>query len=191
MRTIAWDVDDVLNDLMASWFRQWKQDNKNCKASYGDLMENPPDRILGMNMQQYLASLDEFRLSVRYQELSPVKEVMEWFRKHGSRYRHIALTAVPHKAAAASAQWVFRNFGTWIRTFHFVPSKRPDSDIPVYDEDKAAFMRWIGRVDLFIDDNQDHVAAAGGAGVRSLLFPRPWNRGAGSVAALLRELENL
>lgn len=189
MRTIAWDVDDVLNDLMASWFRQWKLQHASTPVEYTDLRENPPHRILGITMQQYLDSLDEFRLSGHYQAMMPVREVMEWFSERGSLFRHIALTAVPMKAAASSAQWVLRNFGPWIRTFHVVPSRRPGPDLPAYDEDKAAFLRWVGRVDFFIDDSEDNVASAG-PGTRGLLFPRPWNTGRGGISALFGRLED-
>jgi len=190
MKTIAWDVDDVLNDLMASWFDHWRK-GRMCGVRYEDLKENPPAGILGMDMRQYLASLDEFRLSPLYQEMLPVGPVLEWFRKNGSRYRHIALTAVPFRASAASARWVLKNLGVWVRTFHFVPSSRRDECLPVYDENKAAFIEWMGKIDVFIDDNPEQIRAADMAGVRTFLFPRPWNVGGKNVEELLGELECL
>jgi len=187
MRTIAWDVDDVLNDLMASWYSRWREEKK-CSVSYKDLKENPPDRILGIDKRKYLASLDEFRLSPLYEDMPPVHPVLEWFRKNGNRYRHIALTAVPLRASAASACWVLRNFGTWIRTFHFVPSARPGESLPLYDENKAAFIEWVEKIDVFVDDNPEQIRAANVTGVKTILFPRPWNDAEISVDELLGEL---
>ena len=47
MVTIAWDVDDVLNDLMRHWFKStWKTTHPECKVIYEDLSENPPRQIL-------------------------------------------------------------------------------------------------------------------------------------------------
>ena len=106
MKTIAWDIDDVLNDLMYLWFQSWNTDNSASAVRYADLMENPPHGILGITMESYLKSLDTFRLSSSYLDMEPIKEVSEWFVDNGSRFRHIALTAVPLSAASVSAQWV-------------------------------------------------------------------------------------
>lgn len=189
LKTIVWDVDDVLNDLMHSWFLSWCQDHPRCAVGYEDLKENPPHEVLGVTMDSYLQSLDAFRLSPSYQNMAPIKEVRDWFLQNGSRFRHIALTAVPLRAASFSAQWVFRNFGIWIRTFHFVPSKRKDETIPQYDRDKTAVLQHLGMVDLFIDDNAEHVVAAQNAGINSLFFPRPWNHSGMSITETLARLQ--
>jgi FMN phosphatase YigB (HAD superfamily) len=173
LKTIVWDVDDVLNDLMRSWFLLWCQDHPGCAVGYEDLKENPPHEVLGVTMDSYLQSLDEFRLSSLYQTLAPIREVRDWFLQNGTRFRHIALTAVPLRVASLSAQWVLRNFGIWIRTFHFVPSKRKEDAIPQYDRDKEDVLQRLGIVDLFIDDNAEYVAAAQNVGINALLFPRP------------------
>lgn len=177
MKTIAWDVDDVLNDLMLSWFEQkWLKDNPNCAIHYEDITENPPHRLLKTSINEYLMSLDEFRLSALYQQMPPIREVSVWFNKYGSGFRHIALTSVPLIAASASAQWVFRNFGTWIRTFHFVPSKREGDNIPEYDIDKGAFLKWIQKVDVIVDDSLANIQAAESVGVKGIMIPSPWNQ---------------
>jgi FMN phosphatase YigB (HAD superfamily) len=189
IKTIVWDVDDVLNDLMHSWFLSWCEDHPGCTVRYGDLKENPPHEILGVTLDSYLRSLDAFRLSPSYQNMVPIQEVRDWFIQNGSRFRHIALTAVPLRAASFSAQWVFRNFGIWIRAFHFVPSKREEETIPQYDRDKTTMLQHLGKIDLFIDDHVEHVVAAQKAGINSLIFPRPWNRSGMSIAETLAKLQ--
>lgn len=191
MKTIAWDVDDVLNDLMYLWFQSWSTDNSASAVRYADLTENPPHGILGITMESYLKSLDTFRLSSSYLDMAPIKEVREWFVDNGGRFRHIALTAVPLSAASVSAQWVLRHFGIWIRTFHFVPSKRQDLTLPVYDESKLSFMQWLDKVDIFIDDNPEQVRKAEMFGVKAYLFPRPWNNGGLRVNEILGEIGEL
>jgi phosphoglycolate phosphatase-like HAD superfamily hydrolase len=188
-KTIVWDVDDVLNDLMGSWFLVWCQGHPGCTVGYKDLKKNPPHELLGITMESYLQSLDAFRLSASYQGMSPTKAVKDWFLQNGDKFRHIALTAVPLRAASFTAQWVFKNFGAWIRTFHFVPSKRKDEMIPQYEDDKAEALRCLGAVDLFIDDNAEHVGAARKAGIQTLFFPRPWNPGGMSVNEILTRLQ--
>lgn len=175
---IVWDVDDVLNDLMRCWFADhWCRSHPHCSLSYQDLAKNPPHELLAVSRQVYLASLDEFRLSPAFAEMEPVADVLRWFRQYGADYQHIALTAVPRRTAAASAQWVIRHFGHWIRTFSFVPSPREDDDFPQYAVHKGEFLR--GRdVLLFIDDSEENLRQVACENIKTLLFPRPWNRAA-------------
>ena len=136
---------------------------------------NPPHHLLGLSLQEYLASLDVFRLSGLYEQLEPLPEVLAWFSAQGAQYRHVALTRVPLAAAHVTAAWVLRHFGEWIRSFHFVPSFRAGKNPPVYDEDKGDFLRYFGKADLLIDDTMENIEAANKVGVRTLVFPRPWN----------------
>jgi phosphoglycolate phosphatase-like HAD superfamily hydrolase len=189
METIAWDVDDVLNDLMRVWYEQaWLPSHPKCALRYETLAENPPHRLLGVSVDDYLASLDEFRLSDAGRRLAPVPEVLEWFRRHGHKFRHVALTATPLKAAPDSAAWVLRHYGNWIRSFHFVPSPRKELDAVAYDGSKADFMWWWGKADILIDDSPLDVEAAKRIGLRGLLMPRPWNESRISVLDFLDSL---
>ncbi|MBN2183167.1 MAG: hypothetical protein JW715_14745 [Sedimentisphaerales bacterium] len=176
MITIAWDVDDVLNDLMFQWFNTtWKATHPECNIDYKNLSENPPHRILNVPKEQYLESLDTFRTDPSYCRMTPVSAVKDWFILHGHRFRHIALTSVPFVAAASSASWVITHFGQWIRTYHFVPSYRAESHIPTYDQNKQEYLKRIQQVDYLVDDNEDNIKDAEAAGVKGILFPRPWN----------------
>ncbi len=191
MKTIVWDVDDVLNDLMRMWFETWQAEYPSCSASYDELKQNPPHVVLGITMDEYLKSLDAFRLSPSYHDMLPTREVTDWFMQNGVRFHHGVLTAVPLLAASVSAQWVFRHFGTWIRTFHFVPSGRTDKIIPQYDRNKAEFLKRMSVVDLFIDDNAMNTESVRRAGFNTLLFPRPWNENTATVMETLDRIEPL
>jgi hypothetical protein len=176
MVTIAWDVDDVLNNLMRDWYvNGWKKKHPECRVAFDDISENPPYSILRTTREKYLESLDSFRASAEYPRLAPVEPVVQWFAGHGNEYRHIAVTRVPVSFAPQSAEWVLRHFGTWIRTYHFVPSPRKTSSVPVYDENKRAFFQWIKNVNVLVDDNEDNIAGATSAGIKGVLYPRPWN----------------
>lgn len=178
MQTIAWDVDDVLNDLMRVWFEgRWLKEHPGCAIRYEDITENPPHELLGASRTEYLHSLDEFRLSEEFQKMSPLPEIKKWFLKYGPHFRHVVLTATPLVAAPASSAWVMRHFGEWIRTFHFIPSKRNGQNIPEYDETKADFLKWLGKADVLVDDNEENLQGAEKLGLKCVLIPRPWNRG--------------
>jgi len=188
VKTIVWDVDDVLNDLMGNWLeQQWLPRNPGCPIGYAALTENPPHRVLGVSREAYLESLDDFRLA-RMADLNPVPEVRAWFEQQGHKFRHVVLTAVPVGTAHLSAGWVLRHFGEWIRSFHFVPSPRKDDPPFHYDQSKGEFLRWLGRGDILVDDQPANLAAAADLGLGGILFPRPWNDGSESIPALLERL---
>jgi hypothetical protein len=188
MLTIVWDVDDVLNDLMAAWFHQWwLPGHPDCLVTYAGLRENPPHTVLGIEKSEYLASLDDFRCSERGRALTPNPEIVRWMREQGHRFRHLALTARPLPTAGVAAEWVFRHFSEYIRCYGVVPS-RLDPDAPQYDRDKAGFLRWFGEADYFLDDSEANVAAVSELGVKALLFPQPWNRASSAVGDILKLL---
>ncbi len=192
MLTIAWDIDDCLNDLMNLWFQQeWLPGHTSLRMKFDEIVENPPHRLLGVSIEEYLGSLDNFRLSNKYKEMKPVPEVKKWFLKHGKHFRHVAITAVPLHAANISAEWTLRHFGVWIRTFHFVPSIRKGLKIPQYDKSKNDFLSKFKRIDFLIDDNQTNLRQSKESGIKSILFPRPWNKSNLSISETLRMFERL
>ena len=176
MRVVIWDVDDVLNDLMSEWFDGWwRPRHPECVVSYGDLVRNPPHTVLGVGEEEYLASLDAFR-DAKFDALAPRPDALRWFAEHGNRADHVALTAVPEAFAHLSASWVVRHFGRWIRTFAFVPSRRPSDTAVSRIVSKADYLGWLGRGDVFVDDRQENVDDARGIGLNGVVVPSPWNQ---------------
>jgi len=192
MRTIVWDVDDTLNDLMRVWLEQWfLPRNRKVKTAYRDIKANPPHEILGITMEDYLRSYDRFRLSGMYAAMPPLAEAVRWFKSKGRDFRHVALTAAPLSSAQESAAWVFRHFGKWIRTFHVVPSHRKGTRIPIYDSDKTDFIRRLDRCDVFVDDSPRNLAPAARFGVKCVLAPRPWNGEKGTLLEALGKVRGM
>lgn len=179
MKTIVWDVDDVLNDLMRAWLETaWKPSHPGCCTSYEALRENPPHVLLGTDLDAYRASLDAFRAG-EGRNLVPVPETLAWFERHGDGFRNVALTATPLAAAPAVASWVLTHFGRWIRAFAFIPSPRSGVSLPVYDADKGEWLESLRQVDAMVDDREENLAPARARGIRTIVFPRPWNGAAG------------
>ena len=124
-----------------------------------------------------------FRVSEAALRLTPNVAILQWLQSYGERYRHVALTARPLASAGAASEWVFRHFGGYIRCFGVVPS-RLDSGVPVYDTDKADFLKWFREADYFVDDSEENVAAVRKLGVSGLVYPQPWNRSSDSLNLL-------
>jgi hypothetical protein len=185
-------VDDVLNDLTRAWLdNSWSPDHPAPVLRYEDLRENPPHTVLGISSSEYLSSLDNFRLSARYADLAPDRDILAWLQNFGERCRHIALTATPLQAAPASAAWVLRHFGRWIREFAIIPAVRPGEDLPIYDLDKGSWLGRIGASVILVDDSPQNLTAAVAAGATAVRWPRPWNGGGTGVAETLQALTRL
>lgn len=187
MLTIAWDIDDVLNDLMREWFLWWKSSHAGCGLLFEEITVNPPHELFGISLNAYLKSLDQFRLE-RYALLMPNADVVKWFAENGFRARHIVLSAVPVECACQSAAWVMRHFGLWIRGFHYIPSGREGKEKLAYDQTKADFLKRTGIADIFVDDSVRNVEEAKAAGVKSYLLDRPWNQRGISLPSILEKL---
>lgn len=187
--TLVWDIDDVLNRLTHEWLEHgWRAEHPGCRVSYEELSANPPHHALGVPLKAYLDSLDAFRESPRGLNLSPTPETVDWFSRHGDRFRHIALTARPMASAPAAAEWVVRHYGRWIRAFGFVPSPRPDELLPPYASTKGEWLRWIGTGDVLIDDSLANLADARAEGLLTFAPPQPWNGQSGSLSSVLEQL---
>jgi len=186
MQTIVWDIDDVLNNLMQSWFEEsWLPSHPDCRLSFIEITENPPHRLLGVDSTHYLDSLDQFRLSTEADRMIPDAFLLEWFRKYGPRFRHIALTARPVNTISPAVQWTLRYFGSWFQSFGFVPAKRPDATFSGPDKTKEQYLAWLGKADYFIDDSSDNISAATSLGIQAFLVKRPWNRGGSEIQDIL------
>jgi hypothetical protein len=188
MRTIVWDVDDVLNGLMHSWFTKgWKMEHPECGIEYAELTKNPPHEVLGIACEDYLASLDAFRKTKSGIELTPNVEALDWFTQHGSRFRHIALTARPLESTPEVAWWVMRHFGSWIRSFGVVPA-RIGKEVPLYDNGKGDYLHWLGKGDVLVDDSEENLAQAVELGIRTVRWPQPWNHSLRNTTETLAEI---
>lgn len=192
MITIAWDVDDVLNDLMYCWLTdKWLPEHPDCKVGFEQITQNPPERIINSARDEYLSSLDCFRFSKAYSEMKPNPEILAWFEKFGDKARHIALTSVPIKTAHISADWVVKNFGKWIRSFNFVPSLRIGGDCPEYDHAKVDYLKWLNKVDVMVEDSSQNIRESEKLGIKGLLIKRPWNKSNLSVKDALIKINKI
>ena len=180
----------MLNDLMGAWLAHvWVPAHPDRPMAPDDVRANPPHEQLGIDLAAYHASLDAFRLGADYAAMAPNPWVLAWLEANGERCHHVALTATAFRAAPATASWVLRHFGRWIRQFAFVPAERPGEALPRFDGDKGAWLARLVVPAVLVDDSPTNLAAAAAAGAGSIRWPQPWNGRAGTPAAALRELD--
>ena len=183
---IIWDIDDVLNNLMDSWLTAWQQEANNYAIKFFELTENPPHKIMGIDLETYYKLLDTFRNSEKAKEMKPNQSLLNWFCKYGSHHDHIALTARPLNTMSNQAWWTYQNFGKWIHTLAVVPSLR-DTANNLKFRNKAEYIAWFNKGDIFVDDNTENVKAVAKLGLNSFLFPQPWNQNNQSEAEFIEK----
>jgi len=191
MVTVAWDVDDVLNNLMWAWFHEeWAPAHPGRSISYADIRENPPHEVLGVPLSDYLSSIDAFRVSEKACQLRPCPEILDWIERQGSGCLNVALTARPMDSLPQMSHWLFRHFGSHFRVLGVVPVRlRPGE--PMYHRSKGEFLSWFGRVDVLVDDSEENIRSAKESGVQGILFPQPWNSSGETVEGTLRLLTEM
>ncbi len=188
MRTIVWDVDDVLNNLTEYWLARWSAKHPETSLDYRSIRKNPPHELLSIRLETYLESLDEIRASVdAHERLTPNPQILQWLAEQGRRYRHIALTARPPHTAGPAAAWVLKHFGAWIRSVAFVPVRKP-AGWPDYDLRKVDYLQWLNVQAILVDDSPNHVGEMKENGLDALLFPQPWNTSTQSITEILSQL---
>jgi len=191
MLTIVWDVDDVLNDLMAQWFHLgWKAEHPECTLRFADLTRNPPHEVLGISLDEYLNSLDQFRATTEALQMEPNGAVLAWMKRSGEKFRHIALTARPLHSAPNVAEWVMRHFGDWIRCIGVVHTRENDG-IPTYDRTKGEFLDWLKCGNIMVDDSAENIRQAQLRGLKGSLYPQPWNDSTQQIEDLLDEITHM
>jgi len=189
LKTIIWDIDDVLNNITKIWFTDcWIPAHPDCRLNFEDLTENPPHRLLGIKREEYLASLDRFRLSPDVLKMIPDIHLINWFKRNGVKFRHIALTARSRKTVHSAFAWVLLYFGQWFQTFSFVPAERIGEPPGHPDREKVEFLSWLGKGDFIIDDNAGNIAEAKKLGIEAFLVDRPWNQDGRSLVNILEYL---
>lgn len=191
MKTIVWDLDDVLNDLMRAWLTlAWNGEHPESRIRFEELKSNPPLKELNASPAEYLASLDRFRLSPAGDNLRPNPVLYHWLEQYGHKFHHHVLTARPLSCVPGAAHWIFEHFGRWFRHFHFVPSLRAGENLPAYERSKGEVLQRLRCADYFIDDSVENVQEASELGICSYLFPQPWNQAPFSIEEILNDLKH-
>ena len=163
---------------------------KGPKIQYEQIVQNPPHDILGISKEKYLQTLDKFR-TMMYFTLKPNQEILNWFEKNGSKAHFSVLTATPSSCVTFSSRWIFDNFGKWIRTFAYIPSKREGVNDLVFDSTKAD---WLVRnhVNIFIDDSPKNiieVQVRSDNKINCYLVKQPWSNEGMPISDILKEIE--
>jgi len=190
MLTIAWDVDDVLNDLTKQWLYYYCK-KQNIKMEYKDIVSNPPHNILNMTFDEYINSLDSFRLSDKALNMLPNSKILNWFEQYGYLFNNIVITSTSAKTSQNSAFWVMKHFYKWIHSFNIVPSYRIDDNVVRTDKTKKDFLERIGNVDIFIDDNKKNIDDAKELKIKTFLVAKPWNKNGLKIEDILMELTKI
>jgi 5'(3')-deoxyribonucleotidase len=194
MKTIVWDVDEVLNNLVIEWLEYWKVLFPDCKITYDQITNYSLKKVLNAPSNEILQSIDDFKFLGFFTDLKPNQKILKWFEEYGKYFHHIALTSCSLRTSHISASWVYENFGRWIRSFHCIPSSREGKEDIIYDINKAEYIKRIEDVDIFIDDCPENCEKVQDLyhGIKIFTPKKPWNTGTGiDIEEILREITKL
>lgn len=190
MLTIAWDVDDVLNNLTKQWLCDYCE-KQNIKIAYKNIVSNPPHNILNITFDEYINSLDSFRLSNKALNMLPNNKIINWFEQYGYLFNNIVITSTAARTSQNSAFWVMKHFHKWIHSFNIVPSYRVNDNVVRNDKTKKEFLERERNVDIFIDDNEKNIEDAKELGIKTFLVAQPWNSNGLKIEKILIELTKI
>lgn len=176
---IVWDFDDVLFPLTEAWFTVCGPKIQSRITHFHQITENPPHLIMGISLEYYHESLDNFRNSEEAQLIQLNPNISDWLRINGAAYQHFILTARPLNTIKAAQCWLGNNFSEPLAGFGFVPAGRTGQELSGYYRSKQDYLMGEGMLpNYFIDDNATTInaVAKGSHGAVTILFPAPWNR---------------
>ena len=174
MKTIAWDVDDVLNECMRTWLKP-----RGCPPIRAG--RSPTRKSWRIRRAASSAARGGIsRLARRVPPVGPPGRCSRFRRScigSSSTARSCGTwpSAPCHCRRPISAAWVFCHFGRWIRSFHFFPRRtRANPALRSLERRGVATMgndrRVGGRQSRQFGLRQTF-------GNRTFCFPRPWNQG--------------
>ncbi len=181
---MAWDVDDVLNDLSAAWASHEGLDWKSARGGSPKEMASS----LGIPEDEYLASLDRFRRE-EYRFLSPNPFIRDWLSQAAGSVRSVAITRTPIRTAGQVSRWVFETYGHLIQGYFVALSPRREDPVNTTYESKADVVRRIVGVVALVDDQPANFSDLP-VTCAALEYPRAWNS-AGAATDLLADLSAL
>ena len=169
---LIWDIDDVLNELMSLCISTTAQKLKP-GIKFEEVKNNPPLPELACSLDEFRNILDQCRDQYLYSR-APRKEIIDFFRIWGEKFRSITLSSAPMSMAPRSSEWVLFHLGSWIQGTIFVPSPRKNviQGATLFASKAEAVLALDG---ILIDDMPINVEAVKAAGGRALYFPAPWN----------------
>lgn len=189
MKTICWDVDNVLNNLIEEWLIYYKYVNlgKYDHIKFNQLLHYNLYNSLNITEKEFIESLDYFTINY-YKTLKPNKVILNWFTLYGHLTHNIVLTAFPLRYIEISAQWVLKYYGQWIRSYAFTPLEIREDTI-IYDKTKSDYINRMGNIDIFIEDSEKNILNS--QATNNLILKRPWNNSEMDEIRLLKEINNL
>lgn len=168
---IAVDKDDVLVDFVEG-LNEFHNGKYGTKLCYDDYFSYDFSKVWGCSREEASSRIEEFYLTDLFYELKPVPGAKAGI-KSLSEFSNISIVTSRAETLAepthASLAYHFSEIDFTSRV-HFANTHHPE----LLRRTKSEICLGLG-VSLIIDDSLGHVYDASAAGIRSILFRRPWN----------------
>lgn len=161
------DIDDVKADFAPAFFKHYNEQH-GTNYSAADLKNPDYGTLIGGDRENVKKALDEFYESKAFQQMQPIPEAQECIPLLAQKHTLVVISARAEKIQEYTREWINKNFPNCFSDIHFTTAKGT----------KKADLCIKLCVDVFIEDNPVYAGECAAAGIKVLLFDKPWNQGA-------------
>ncbi len=167
---IAFDVDDVLLRLYAA-FAAFHNERYETFLSEDDFFSYFLWEVLGTTREECIVRMEDFYRTDAFRYLPLVDGAQDGVRALFRRHSLVAVTGRPEGVAEITRLQLYRHFPGLFRSVHHTGAFV--AGMPA--RPKSAVCRELG-ADVILEDALCHAVECANAGMRVILFDRPWNR---------------
>jgi uncharacterized HAD superfamily protein len=168
---IACDIDDVLVDLCSA-VAAFHNARYGTDLRVEDFTSHRAWEVWGGTREEMIDKMDVFFATGAFESLPLVDGAADALRQLSRRHKLVAVTGRPDELSGVTRALLDREFGGLFLAIHhtnfFTHARAARS--------KADVCREIG-AEIMIEDVPDHAIDCANAGMRVILFDRPWNKG--------------
>ncbi len=168
---IACDVDDVLFRMYAA-FAAFHNERYGTNLSEEDFFSYFIWEVLGISRDQAVMRMEEFYATDGFRRLPLVEGALDGVRRLFKHHPLLAVTGRPDRCADITHEQLSGNFAGLFRSAHhtgaFVAGHAP--------EPKSKVCKRLNAT-VILEDALCHAFDCAEAGMRVILFDRPWNQG--------------
>lgn len=176
---VGTDLDDCVLDYVGT-FSEFCRERYGTTFMFEDFTEYDFSKVMQTDREVVIRYIKEFNNSKTLLDTEPIPTYGE-IEQIASVGQIIPITARPRDLGYATRIYLDYHFPGFFQEVNF--SRDPKTKKRDY-YNKARICKRLG-IDVMIEDNLKYATACADAGVRTLLFDRPWNR-RGDIANLER-----
>ncbi len=125
--------------------------------------------LWGCTREEAIAVEHEFVTSKNYEEMEPIENAIESINKLVDKNELFIITSRPEKNKEKTLKWINKHLNRIKAEIIF------SGDFHGGAKTKVEICKDL-QIDIILEDNKDYALACAGAGIKVILFDKPWNQ---------------